>query len=183
MASLFIKYLYLLTLIAGSITARLITRQPTSPDKETVLPGRSGWERNDATGETDIKYGDDWLKGHMNHLSRNQAQYPSNRDFMGVTKDDTNRKSALHNVEPATRHRTLKYQQVRDEKLPNMLNNPNHDTQTTVEHREKAESDGKGRPSLDHTDGGERQRSGTNYGVFALPSHLGSNIDHSLRRN
>lgn len=116
----------------------------------------------------------------MRHLDRNQKQYPSNKDYMSTIGDseNTNRVDALHNVAPASRHPIANYERVRDEKLPNMMLNPNHATQTTVEYLSKQESNGENRPSLDHTDGGKRQQSGTNYGTFDARSNFLFSIGH-----
>ena len=115
---------------------------PTPEDDPNVpLPGRSGIHTDPHTHVVTMYYGDDALPEHMGHLQRNQDSFPHNRNALPLsTHDDRNRQNALHNVPAAPPHPVTHEPRVRDEKLPNMLHNPHHQTSTTVEYLPDSES-------------------------------------------
>ena len=121
---------------------------PTPADDPGVpLPGRNGWYTDPRTGTTTLYYGDDTMPEHMRHTDRNQQRFPENREPKGLADDqpgpNKNRNNALHNVPQAPPHPVTGRPRVKDEKLPNMFHNPNHDKTTTVEYRDEEESSGK----------------------------------------
>lgn len=119
---------------------------PTPPD---ILPGRSG-VTTAANGDIWANYGDDDLPEHDRHVDRNQAKHPENRGTFGVAKEipgvtdasAQNRKEALQGVAPVGKHPVAGWPLVKDEKLPAMLDNPDHKDKTTVEYRSGIESSG-----------------------------------------
>ena len=121
---------------------------PTPADDPNVpLPGRNGWYTDPRTGVTTMYYGDDTMPEHMRHTDRNQQRFPENAKPKELASDQPvdpkNRNNALHNVPKAPPHPVTGRPRVKDEKLPNMFHNPNHDKTTTVEYRDEEESSGK----------------------------------------
>ncbi|KAF9465329.1 hypothetical protein BDZ94DRAFT_391956 [Collybia nuda] len=119
--------------------------QPNTPtpgrDRNVHLPGRSG-THTDGRGISTLRYGDDDLPEHMGHLQRNQAQFPHNRNPMSLAPENGNRNraDALRGIPTGGTHPVSGVPRVRDEKMPNMLNNPKHSTSTTVEYLPEHES-------------------------------------------
>ena len=115
-------------------------------DTEVPLPGRSGWYNYPQTGLTTGFYGDDYKPEHLRHLDRNQQQWPSNLSPMRLAKDvfgrekNPQRTNALRNIPAAPPNPISGRKRVIDEKMPNFLYNPNHDTQTSSEYRDRQES-------------------------------------------
>jgi len=108
------------------------------------LPGRSGVS-TDANGESWAHYGDDDLPEHGRHIDRNQAKHPGNHGAFPLAEGGqgaVNRKEALKGVDPAGTHPATGWPRVKDEKLPAMLDNPDHKDKTTVEYRSGIESSG-----------------------------------------
>lgn len=112
---------------------------PAPPD---ILPGRSG-VTTDANGDSWANYGDDDLPEHGCHVDRNQAKYPENKGSFGLAAwSEQNRKAALQGVDSAGKQPVAGWPRVKDEKLPAMLDNPDHKGKTTVEYRSGIELGG-----------------------------------------
>ncbi|MCJ1246752.1 hypothetical protein MMC30_003961 [Trapelia coarctata] len=157
-------FLYLTSVLASpfpgdGVEYRLSLRW-AGPDPP--LPGRSGVS-TDANGESWAHYGDDDLPEHARHTDRNQEKHPENREALPLAEGGqaaVNRKNALKGIDPAGTHPVAGWPRVKDEKLPAMLDNPNHDDKTTVEYRSGIESGGmkwttKEPPTKDHPLGQE----------------------------
>ncbi|MCJ1386970.1 hypothetical protein MMC17_010099 [Xylographa soralifera] len=126
----------------GKQPAKLSTPEPGD---EAPLPGRSGistQQSPDGTSVHTAHYGDDYLRGHMNHVDRNYQLFPENRGSYPHSAGD-NRPQAMARIPVGPPHHVTGEPQDRDEKLLNMLEVPDREHRTTVEYRPKTESRGK----------------------------------------
>ena len=116
---------------------------PSAENTVVHLPGRSGPTYDKESNIITMQYGDDKLHGQIGHVQRNQKEFPENARPMDTMppKDGSNRAQALAGINiVGAQHPVAGFRLVRDEKLANMLMNPNHAASTTVEYLDDHES-------------------------------------------
>ncbi|KAG6835011.1 hypothetical protein H0H93_005644 [Arthromyces matolae] len=131
------KYLHVFAIVSCIII--VVSAVPP----EALLPGRSGHTLSPDGRLVTMYYGDDHDPQHMEHVERNQSEFPDNRKPMKPANravHKKNRDEAINHLPPAGHHHISGEPLVRDEKTPAMLNNPKHRTDTTVEYLPEYES-------------------------------------------